>query len=64
VIEIIYSYSGISDIILKSMMGIPDPAAALGFTVYSVILVQALMFGIDILLAIFDPRVREEVIPS
>jgi peptide/nickel transport system permease protein len=64
VIEIIYSYVGISDIILKSMMGIPDPAAALGFSVYSVILVQVLMFAIDLLLAVLDPRVREEVIPS
>jgi ABC-type dipeptide/oligopeptide/nickel transport system permease component len=64
VVEIIYSYAGISDIILKSMMGIPDPAPALGFAVYSVFLVQVLMFVIDLLLAVLDPRVREEVIPS
>ena len=64
VIEIIFSYAGISDMILKSMLGIPDPAAALGFSVYSVLIVLALMFIIDILLAVFDPRVREEVIQS
>jgi ABC-type dipeptide/oligopeptide/nickel transport system permease component len=64
VIEMIYSYAGISDLIVKSMMGIPDPAAALGFSVYSVLIVLVLMFVIDILLAVFDPRVREEVIES
>jgi ABC-type dipeptide/oligopeptide/nickel transport system permease component len=64
VIEMIFSYSGISDVIVKSMSGIPDPAAALGFSVYSVLIVLFLMFIIDILLAVFDPRVREEVIES
>lgn len=62
VVEIIYSYLGISDLILKSMLGIPDPAAALGFSVYSVLLVMALMFIVDIVLVIFDPRVRQEII--
>ena len=64
VVEIIFSYAGISDIILKSMLGVPDPAAALGFAVYSVLIVLALMFIVDLLLAVFDPRVREEIIHS
>jgi peptide/nickel transport system permease protein len=64
VIEIIFSYAGISDLIVKSMLGIPDPAAALGFSVYSVLIVLGLMLIVDILLAVIDPRVREEVIES
>jgi peptide/nickel transport system permease protein len=64
VVEIIYSYYGISDLIVKSTQGVPDPAAALGFAVYSVIIVLTLMFMMDILLAILDPRVRSEVISS
>jgi peptide/nickel transport system permease protein len=64
VVEIIFSYAGISDLIVKSMIGIPDPAAALGFSVYSVLIVLSMMFVIDILLAVFDPRVREEAILS
>jgi peptide/nickel transport system permease protein len=64
VVEIIFSYYGISDLIVKSMQGIPDSAAALGFSVYSVIIVLTLMFVMDILMALLDPRVREEVILS
>jgi ABC-type dipeptide/oligopeptide/nickel transport system permease component len=64
VVEIIYSYYGISDLIVKSIQGVPDPAAALGFSVYSVIIVLTLMFVLDILLAVIDPRIREEVVHS
>jgi peptide/nickel transport system permease protein len=64
VVEIIFSYTGISGMIVKSMQMIPDPAAALGFAVYSVTIVLLLMFIMDVLLAIFDPRVREEIIHS
>jgi peptide/nickel transport system permease protein len=64
VVEIIFSYAGVSDLIVKSMLGIPDPAAALGFSVYSVLIVLSLMFVMDILLAVIDPRVREEIIQS
>jgi peptide/nickel transport system permease protein len=64
VVEIVFSYIGVSDVIVKSMQSIPDPAAALGFSVYSVLIVLALMFVTDILMAVFDPRVREEIIQS
>ncbi len=64
VVEMIYSYSGVSYMVIKSMTDVPDPAAALGFAVYSVLIVLALMFVIDILMAVFDPRVREEIIQS
>jgi peptide/nickel transport system permease protein len=64
VVEIIFSFTGISGMIVKSMQLIPDPAAALGFAVYSVTIVLLLMFVMDVLLAIFDPRVREEVTHS
>jgi peptide/nickel transport system permease protein len=64
VVEIIFAYHGISDLIVKSMQEIPDPAAALGFSVYSVTIVLLLMFVMDVLLAVFDPRVREEVLHS
>lgn len=64
VVEIIFSYYGISDLVVKSMLGIPDSAAALGFSVYSVIIVLTLMFVTDILMALLDPRVREEVVRS
>lgn len=60
--EIIFDFKGISSVIVKAMQGIPDSAAALGFAVYSVVMVLLLMFVLDVLIAIFDPRVREGVL--
>lgn len=64
IVEIIYNMHGVSEVITTSMQGIPDAAAALGFAVYSVIMVLLLMFIIDVLQAVFDPRIREEVLKS
>lgn len=62
VAEIIYDINGISTIILSAMSGVPDAPAALGFAIYSVIMTLLLMFILDILQAMFDPRVREGVL--
>lgn len=59
VIEIIFNINGVSEIAVKSMQFIPDAAAALGFTIYSVIVVLLLMFALDLIQAIVDPRLRE-----
>jgi len=64
VIEFIYTFNGVSSIIAKAMQGTPDAPAALGFAVYSVIIVLLLMFILDVLQAVFDPRVREGVLRS
>lgn len=64
VAEIIYDIKGISSVILSAMSGVPDAPAALGFAVYSVIMTLLLMFILDVLQAIFDPRVREGVLKT
>ncbi len=65
IVEIIYNFHGISEILAASMRGgAPDAPAALGFSVYSVILVLTLMFFVDVLQAILDPRIREEVLKT
>ncbi|MBK9927449.1 MAG: ABC transporter permease [Anaerolineales bacterium] len=64
VVEIIFNFNGVSHIIVSAMNNIPDAPAALGFTVYSVIMVLLLTFLLDVLQALFDPRVREGVIHS
>ena len=64
VVEIIFNFSGISRVILSAMGGVPDAAAALGFAVYSVLMVLGLMFILDVLQAILDPRIREGVLKS
>jgi peptide/nickel transport system permease protein len=61
VVEIIFGINGVSEVITKATSGIPDAPAALGFAVYSVIMVLILMFVLDLVQAILDPRVRAEV---
>ncbi len=64
VVEIIFNFNGVSRVILSAMSGIPDAPAALGFAVYSVFMVLTLMFFLDVLQAILDPRIREGVLKS
>ena len=64
VAEIIFDFNGLSGVILSAMGGIPDAPAALGFAIYSVLIVLILMFVLDVLQAVLDPRVREGVLTS
>lgn len=64
VAEIIFDLPGISQVIVIAMTSYPDAPAALGFAVYSVVMVLGLMLVLDVVQAILDPRVREEVLQS
>jgi peptide/nickel transport system permease protein len=64
VVEIIYGLTGVSQVIVISMSSFPDAPAALGFAVYSVLMVLGLMFILDVVQAALDPRVREEVLKT
>lgn len=64
VTEIIYGLTGISQVIVTAMSSYPDAPAALGFSVYSVIMVLGLMLILDFIQATLDPRVREEVLKA
>ncbi len=64
VVEIIFGRTGVSEVIIISMRSYPDAPAALGFAVYSVLMVLGLMFILDVVQAALDPRVREEVLKS
>ena len=61
VVEIIFGLTGISRVIVIAMSTSPDAPAALGFAVYSVLMVISLMFILDVVQALLDPRVRDEV---
>jgi ABC-type dipeptide/oligopeptide/nickel transport system permease component len=62
VAEIIFGFPGISQVLVISLSLSPDAPAALGFAVYSVIIITILMFILDLALAMLDPRVREEIL--
>lgn len=65
VIEIIFGFRGVSSLIVTSSNYFnPDAPALLGFAVYSVIVVLLLMLVLDLLMALLDPRVREQVISA
>lgn len=64
VVEIIFGLTGVSSVIVDSMSSSPDAPAALGFAVYSVLMVIGLMFILDVLQAALDPRVRDEVLKT
>lgn len=62
VVEIIYNIQGVSAIMVRAIQMVPDAPAALGFTLYSTLMVLLLMFILDISQAIFDPRIREDLV--
>jgi len=64
VVEAIFSIHGVSEVILKSMASVPDAPAALGFTGYSILMVIFLMLLLDVLQAMVDPLVRDEIYRS
>jgi peptide/nickel transport system permease protein len=62
VVEIIFNFHGISEIAVSSMQFTPDAPAALGFAIYSVVVVLILMFILDLIQSSLDPRIREGVL--
>ena len=64
VIEIIYNLTGVSQVIVIAMNSSPDAPAALGFAVYSVVMVPGMMLILDMIQALVDPRVRDEVLKA
>jgi peptide/nickel transport system permease protein len=61
IVEVIYGFRGLSEVGLQGVAGIPDAPSILGFTIYSVLLVSLTMFALDVLMAVFDPRLRKGV---
>jgi peptide/nickel transport system permease protein len=62
VVEIIFNFKGVSELISGAVQTYAlDVAAALGFAVYSILLVLVIMLILDILQAILDPRIRERI---
>jgi peptide/nickel transport system permease protein len=59
VVEILFNIQGISTMAVRSMAYIPDAPAAMGFAIYSVIIVLLLMGVLDFVQTFLDPRIRE-----
>lgn len=59
VIEAVFNLNGLSYLVVRGMEDTPDAPLALGFAVYSVLLVIPIMLLLDILRSLADPRLRE-----
>lgn len=59
VVEVMFSFRGISEIAVMSMAYVPDSAAALGFAIYNVIVVWFLMVILDVLQTWLNPRLQQ-----
>jgi peptide/nickel transport system permease protein len=60
VVEAVFDFPGVSELIIKTMGYAPDAPMAMGFAVYSILVVLLVMFVLDVLQAIINPRIREE----
>ncbi|MBX3055043.1 MAG: ABC transporter permease [Anaerolineae bacterium] len=60
VVEVIFNFKGLSELIVRSLYTTPDAALVMGFAVYSVMLVLPIMLALDILKGLADPRLRSE----
>lgn len=61
VVEVIFNLKGLSDLVIRSVQHAPDAPLAMGFAVFSVLLVMPIMFLLDVVRAWVDPRLRLEV---
>lgn len=62
VVEAVFDFPGVSSLIVSSMGFAPDMSVAMGFAVYSVLLVMPVMLLFDTLQALVNPHLREGVI--
>ncbi len=61
VVEVVFNYKGLSELVTASLRAYaPDSALALGFAIYSVLLVLPIMLLLDMLKGVADPRVRDD----
>ena len=62
VVEIIYNFQGVSEVIARGARTVIDAPAAVGFAIYSILIVLVLMLLLDFIQALLDPRYRSGVI--
>lgn len=60
VIESVFNFNGLSELVTKGFFVAPDAPLIMGFAVFSVLLVLPIMLVFDLMRAIIDPRLRDE----
>lgn len=62
IVERIFLWPGVSDLLFRSGTFVPDAPLVLGFTIYTVVVVLVIMFMLDIVQALTNPLVSQEVL--
>lgn len=60
VVESVFNFKGLSELITKGFFIAPDAPLVMGFAIFSVLLVLPIMLVFDLLRTWIDPRLREE----
>lgn len=60
VIEVVFNFKGLSELITKGFFVAPDAPLVMGFAIFSVLLVLPIMLVFDLLRTVIDPRLRDE----
>lgn len=60
VVEVVFNFNGLSELITKGFLVAPDAPLVMGFAVFSVLLVLPIMLVFDLLRTWIDPRLRDE----
>lgn len=60
VVELIFNYPGLSSIGVKTLTFVPDSSSAMGFAIFSTVLVLLITTSLDFFKVLVDPRLREE----
>jgi peptide/nickel transport system permease protein len=60
VIEVVFNFKGLSELITRGFFVAPDAPLVMGFAIFSVLLVLPIMLIFDLLRTVIDPRLRGE----
>jgi peptide/nickel transport system permease protein len=58
IVEVVFDFPGVSQLIAGTVVGTPDASVAMGFAVFSVLTVLPVMLTLDVIQALADPRLR------
>jgi peptide/nickel transport system permease protein len=62
IVERIFLWPGVSDILFRSGAFIPDAPAVIGFAIYSVVMVLAIMLVLDMIQALVNPAIAQSML--
>lgn len=60
VVEVVFDFKGLSELVTKGFFVAPDAPLIMGFAIFSVLLILPIMLFFDLMRSFVDPRLRDE----